>query len=61
MRRISMAAIAGLMAFSAHAQTVLIQDVRIFNGVDEKLTPGHVLVVDGLIEREGPSAARRST
>ena len=31
------------------AGTVLIEDVRIFNGVDARLTSGNVLVVDGLI------------
>ena len=37
-------------AFAARAETVLIENVRIFNGVDPKLTAGHVLVVDGLID-----------
>ena len=39
-----------IMATSASAQPILIENVRIFNGVDSKLTPGHVLVVDGLID-----------
>lgn len=38
-----------LLAFAAQAESVLIENVRIFNGVDENLTPGNVLVVDGLI------------
>ncbi len=37
-------------AFAAHAQTVLIEDVRIFDGVDPGLRAGNVLVVDGLID-----------
>ena len=40
----------GMFASVAGAQTILIQDVRIFNGVDADLEPGHVLVVDGIIE-----------
>ncbi len=45
-----MAICAGLASFAAVAEPVLIENVRIFNGVDETLTPGHVLVVDGLID-----------
>jgi imidazolonepropionase-like amidohydrolase len=43
--------LAGLACLScaAQAESVLIQNVRIFNGVDAKLTPGHVLVEDGVI------------
>jgi imidazolonepropionase-like amidohydrolase len=37
-------------ALSVNAQTTLINDVRIFNGVDEDLTTGNILVTDGLIE-----------
>ena len=37
-------------SLAAQAGTVLIEDVRIFNGVDEKPATGSVLVVDGLIE-----------
>ena len=33
------------------ADSVLIENVRIFNGVDPVLTPGHVLVEDGIITR----------
>ena len=32
------------------AQTILIENVRIFDGVDPDLAPGHVLVVDGVID-----------
>jgi imidazolonepropionase-like amidohydrolase len=34
-----------------NAQTVLINDVRIFNGVDAKLIKGNVLVKDGIIQK----------
>lgn len=33
------------------ADSILIENVRIFNGVDEALTPGHVLVEDGIIAK----------
>ena len=43
--------LAGLASFSfaAHADSYLIENVRIFNGVDAELTAGHVLVEDGII------------
>jgi len=47
----------------AEAESVLIENVRIFDGVDATLTPGHVLVEDGLISKisaeriEPPAAA----
>ena len=37
------------VASAAHAESYLIENVRIFNGVDPELTPGHVLVDDGII------------
>jgi imidazolonepropionase-like amidohydrolase len=37
------------LSVSALADSILIENVRIFNGVDANLTPGHVLVEDGLI------------
>lgn len=37
------------MSVAASADTWLIEDVRIFNGVDAELTAGHVLVEDGII------------
>jgi imidazolonepropionase-like amidohydrolase len=45
--------LAGLacLSFAVGAEDVLIQNVRIFNGVDATLTPGHVLVADGLIAK----------
>jgi imidazolonepropionase-like amidohydrolase len=38
-----------LISLSTQAGTVLIENVRIFNGVDAKLSTGNILVVDGLI------------
>ncbi len=45
--------VAGLMCLSCavQAQTFLIENVRIFNGVDANLMPGHVLVNDGIIAK----------
>lgn len=45
-----LAIIMAFICFSSTAETILIKDARIFNGVDKKLTNGHVLVKDGLIE-----------
>jgi imidazolonepropionase-like amidohydrolase len=39
------------LSFAAHAESYLIGNVRIFNGVDAKLTTGHVLVEDGTIAK----------
>jgi len=39
------------VSLAAQAGSVLIKDVRIFNGVDAKLRSGQVLVVDGKIEK----------
>ena len=64
MLRIALAICVGLISTAAFSQTVLIENVRIFNGVDHKLKPGHVLVVDGIIEKvskdriESPAGAR---
>tara|TARA_R110002096_G_scaffold124002_5_gene268128 strand:- start:798 stop:2096 length:1299 start_codon:yes stop_codon:yes gene_type:complete len=43
--------LSGLFCFlvPAMADSILIENVRIFNGVDASLMPGHVLVVDGII------------
>jgi len=48
-----MSLLIGLIGLSSlvHAETYLIENVRIFNGVDDKLTAGHVLVEDGVIAR----------
>ena len=35
--------------FAAQAESYLIENVRIFNGVDPELMAGHVLVEDGVI------------
>ncbi len=51
MFRIALAIFVGLISTAAFSQTILIENVRIFNGVDHKLKPGHVLVVDGIIEK----------
>ena len=40
-----------LLSAVAQAETYLIENVRIFNGVDPELMSGHVLVEDGLISR----------
>jgi imidazolonepropionase-like amidohydrolase len=64
MLRIALAIFVGLISTAAFSQTVLIENVRIFNGVDHELKPGHVLVVDGIIEKvskdriESPAGAR---
>jgi len=39
-----------LLSSSIQAETILIKNARIFNGVDASLVAGHVLVKDGLIE-----------
>ncbi len=39
------------MCTAALGDSILIENVRIFNGVDAALTPGHVLVEDGLISK----------
>ncbi len=57
--------IAGLLALAmnAGANDVLIENVRIFNGVDTRLTSGHVLVQDGIIAEVSsePIEARENT
>ena len=47
------------MSLSAQAETVLIENVRIFNGVDASLASGHVLVEDNRISKisKAPIAA----
>lgn len=63
MRRLLLSLCISLVSFAAYADTVLIENIRIFNGVDAELTAGNVLVVDGLIatissdEIEGPDGA----
>jgi imidazolonepropionase-like amidohydrolase len=49
MRRVLISLVSLFISQAALAGTVLIEDVRIFNGVDAKLTSGNILVVDGLI------------
>jgi imidazolonepropionase-like amidohydrolase len=50
---IRVVAIVSIMSLSlaAKAESILIENVRIFNGVDARLTAGHVLVEDGIIAR----------
>ena len=50
MTRLLVAFCVFVLSGAASAQPILIENVRIFNGVDTNLTPGHVLVVDGIIE-----------
>ncbi|MDH3548771.1 MAG: amidohydrolase family protein [Gammaproteobacteria bacterium] len=63
MRRLLLSLCVSFVSFAAYADTVLIVNIRIFNGVDAELTAGNVLVVDGLIatissdEIEGPDGA----
>ena len=40
-----------LLSAGTTAQTVLFENVRIFNGVNKTLTSGHVLVEDGIISK----------
>ena len=50
MRRTLIALFVLLASTGVLADTVLIENVRIFNGVDARLVTGHVLVRDGLID-----------
>ncbi len=43
------------LSASTWADSILIENVRIFNGVDATLVSGHVLVEDGLIEKVSSS------
>jgi len=49
MKRILAAALLTCVSFAAQAESYLIENVRIFNGVDAELNAGHVLVEDGVI------------
>lgn len=49
MRKMFLGILLSLCSFAAQADSVLIQNVRIFNGVEPTLANGSVLVVDGLI------------
>ena len=50
MRRVLLSLIAIFISLTARAEVILIEDVRIFNGVDSELVRGNVLVADGIIE-----------
>ncbi len=56
MKRIIVLHVVVFLSLPAWADSVLIENVRIFNGVDERLTPGHVLVKDGVIARVSSDA-----
>lgn len=49
MKRILSATLLLCLSFAAQADSYLIENIRIFNGVDPELTAGHVLVEDGVI------------
>jgi len=49
MKRFLSATLLLCLSFSAQAASYLIENVRIFNGVDPELVAGHVLVEDGVI------------
>jgi len=48
------------LSFAANAESYLIENVRIFNGVDAELRAGHVLVEDGVIARVSEDAIEAS-
>lgn len=49
MKRTLTAALLTCLSFAASAESYLIENIRIFNGVDPELTAGHVLIEDGVI------------
>ena len=49
MKRFLSATLLLCLSFAVQAESYLIENVRIFNGVDPELTAGHVLVEDGVI------------
>jgi len=51
MKRILATAIMAGLSCGAHAESYLFENVRIFNGVDARLTSGHVLVDNGIISK----------
>ena len=51
MKKILIFAAITCLSISAHAENYLIENVRIFNGVDARLLPGHVLIEDGIISK----------
>ena len=51
MRKLFVFAGIACLSLSVHAESYLIKNVRIFNGVDAGLTAGHVLVEDGIISK----------
>ncbi len=55
MKKLLLSAVLACLSWAAHAEDVLIENVRIFNGVDAQLTAGHVLVADGVIAKVSKS------
>lgn len=51
MKKILATAIMAGLSCGAHAESYLFENVRIFNGVDARLTSGHVLVDNGIISK----------
>lgn len=51
MKKLVAAVIMAVLSCSANAQTYLIENVRIFDGVSDALMAGHVLVNDGVISQ----------
>ena len=50
MRRLVLVVLFLVLSLAAQASSVLIENVRIFNGVDAELASGNLLVVDGVID-----------
>ena len=51
MKKVLLFAGIACLSLPVQADSYLIENVRIFNGVDARLTPGHVLVEDGIISK----------
>ncbi|MDH3748865.1 MAG: amidohydrolase family protein [Gammaproteobacteria bacterium] len=51
MKRLLAATIFAVVSGTAYAESYLFENVRIFNGVDDRLTAGHVLVDNGIISK----------
>ena len=60
MKRILSVALLTCLSFAAQAESYLIENVRIFNGVDPELTAGNVLIEDGVIARVSEDAIEAS-
>jgi imidazolonepropionase-like amidohydrolase len=60
MKKIFSLAVLVCLSVPAQAESYLIENVRIFNGVDPELRAGHVLVEDGVIARVSEDAIEAS-